>query len=211
MKNSFLENMAPNSQRAFFIAGVFGVVAAMLYMFAVTNEETALGKTNAAYQEEEGNKARIEMILRNATVEKANLDATVAKIGEYRKAFLERRLGNYATHAREVLDPLAIGAGLKEIDYPESSVRLLPLPNPLAPSLPAQLHQRVAVKMTARGSYQSAVSFILRVEEEMPLVSVQSLHISASRTDPRRQEIAVVFEWPALGPSIASAQPKARR
>ena len=72
--------------------------------------------------------------------------------------------------------------------------RALPLPNPM----PRQLHTRVAVKLTATGSYQQAVSFLLRLEKEMPLVSLQKLDITA-RSTPESQSITMVLEWPAKG------------
>ena len=202
MKSGVLDNMAPNAQRAFITTLVLVVVTVVLYMFAVVPEEDALKKARTAFTDEEGNKARIDSILKNATAEKTSLDNAIRRLKGYRAALLERRLGNYATHAREILDPLALGAGLIEIDYPESSIRKLPLPERATPNLPAQLHARVAVRMTAHGSYQSAVSFLLRVEKELPLVALQSLRVATDRSDPRRQTITFVFEWPTLGDAL---------
>ncbi|MBO7720995.1 MAG: hypothetical protein J6T01_01160 [Kiritimatiellae bacterium] len=210
MKTGLLDNMAPNAQRAFITTLAFTVVTVILYMFAVVPEDEKLRNGNARYGQEEQNKARIDSILRNAASEATRLEETVMRLSAYRKQFIEQRLGNYATHAREMLDPLAVGAGLTEIDYPDSSTRRLPLPDPKMPFSPAKLHVRTAVRMTARGSYQSAASFILRVEEELPLVSVQSMRIAANSGDPLHQTITMTLEWPAsdTGPNPDT---KARR
>ena len=211
MKTDFFDNMAPNAQRGFITTLIFAAVSVALYMFAVVPEQGALERARRAFAEEETNKSRIDSILKNATDEKNRLAETIHRLRIYHEALLERKLGNYATHARELLDPLAIGAGLVEIDYPETSIRKLPLPDARFPMSPAQLHVRATVRMTAHGSYQSAISFLLRVEKELPLVAIQSLRIAASRTDPRRQDITFVFEWPALDDTIPPATPHAGR
>ena len=72
--------------------------------------------------------------------------------------------------------------------------RALPLPRPM----PVQLHARRPVRITARGSYMAAISFLMRVEKEHPLVALQSLAISSSG-DPESQLISMVFEWPSKG------------
>ena len=103
-------------------------------------------------------------------------------------------LESYAMRAKSLLDPLALGAGLDDVTYSDEPFRALPLPTPK----PRQLHTRVAVKLTATGSYQQAVSFILRLEKEMPLVSLQQLDITA-RSTPETQSVSMVLEWPAKG------------
>jgi hypothetical protein len=96
--------------------------------------------------------------------------------------------------AKSLLDPLAIGAGLNDITYSDEPFRALPLPKPM----PRQLHTRAAVKLDATGSYQQAVSFLLRLEKEMPFVSLQKLDITAQQ-NPKTQSISIILEWPAKG------------
>ena len=43
-----------------------------------------------------------------------------------------------------------------------------------------------------------AISFLMRVEKELPLVALQSMNITAD-PKPDRQKIEMVFEWPAKG------------
>jgi hypothetical protein len=103
-------------------------------------------------------------------------------------------LESYAMRAKSILDPFALGAGLVDVDYADEAFRALPLTKPM----PRQLHTRAAVKMTATGSYQEAISFLLRLEKELPLTSVQSFAITAQQ-DPEAQLISMVIEWPAKG------------
>ena len=107
---------------------------------------------------------------------------------------LEPLLGNYAMRARSILDPMAADAGLSNRDYSESATMALPLPRPT----PKQLHLRRPIRVTARGSYMGAISFLMRVEKELPLVALQSMNITAD-PKPDRQKIEMVFEWPAKG------------
>ena len=87
-----------------------------------------------------------------------------------------------------------VAKDLEDLENALKPFRAPPLPTPM----PRQLHTRAAVKLTATGSYQQAVSFLLRVEKELPLVSLQQLDITA-RQNPRSQSISLVLEWPAKG------------
>ena len=56
-------------------------------------------------------------------------------------------------------------------------------------------------RVLTAGSYQEAVSFLLRTEQELPLVTLQSMKISADRSNPRKQVLSFVFEWPTFDPT----------
>ena len=200
MKTGFLDNMAPNAQRAFIMTIVLSALAVGIYMFAVVPAQETLSKTQQSLEDANIEKNRIDATLRGTESETERLAAAKLRLEEYRARFLERRLGSYATHAREILDPLAIGAGLVDIDYPETSKRKLPLPDPKNQKSPMKLHERIAIRMTARGSYQAAVSFILQTEAALPLVSIQSIKITSNTSDIKRQQLDVTFEWPTEGP-----------
>ena len=96
--------------------------------------------------------------------------------------------------AKTLLDPLILGAGLQDVQYNNDTFRALPLPNPM----PRQLHTRAAIKVTATGSYQQAISFLLRLEKEFPLVSLWQLGV-VSQASPEHQALTFVLEWPAKG------------
>lgn len=96
--------------------------------------------------------------------------------------------------AKSLLEPLLLGAGLTDLEYIEDTFRKLPLPKPM----PRQLHTRAAIRITAKGSYQRAISFLLRLEKEFPLVSLRTLDIRAQQSN-HKQDITYVLEWPAVG------------
>ena len=57
-----------------------------------------------------------------------------------------------------------------DVEFSEEADRKLPTPLPM----PKQLYKRAAVRIAARGSYQAIVSFLLMLEKEFPLVSLQA-------------------------------------
>ena len=96
--------------------------------------------------------------------------------------------------AQYALAKLGVSAGLEELQYSDEPFRALPLTKPM----PRQLHTRAVVKVSAQGSYQEAVSFLLRLEKDFPLVSLQRFDVSA-QTSPAKQSVTFVLEWPAKG------------
>jgi len=194
MKSGLLHNMAPNAQRAFLVTLVFSAIAVAIYMFGVQPASDSLDKETRRKSELENDQNRMNADLRGAETVKKTLDDMRAQIAPYESAFLEPLLESYAMRAKSILDPLAMGAGLSDMGYTDEPFRALPLTKPMA----RQLYTRAAVRMTAKGSYQEAVSFLLRLEKDLPLVSLQSIEITA-RQKPSEQSIDMVLEWPAKG------------
>ena len=194
MSASFFQNMAPNARRAFAVTLVLGAAAAGLYLFAVQPAEESLARVRREHAEEEARLQVVNANLRGAPANKERLAELSAALKPFRDEMLVPHLGSYAMRAKSILDPLAFGAGLADLDYSEMPPRALPVPRPM----PAQLHLRRPIRVTARGSYMGAISFLLRVEKEHPLVALQSMSISAA-SEPERQQVEMVFEWPAKG------------
>lgn len=194
MNGALLQNMAPNAKRSFFVTVAFAAVATVIYLFCVQPADMQLTKDRRSLSELEDRQYRMNSELRRADRVKKDLDEVTAALKPYRDAMLTPLLESYSMRAKSLLDPLALGAGLSDVNFTDEEFRALPLPKPL----PRQLHTRAAVKMTATGSYQEAISFLLRLEQEFPLVSVQGLTINA-RQDPETQDITFTFEWPAKG------------
>ena len=194
MSGPLFQNMAPNARRSFLMTLVLGAAAACIYLFAVQPAEEALLKAQKEHEEVDSRLRIVNANLKGAPENKARLERLAADLKPFRDEMLEPLLGSYAMRAKSVLEPLAFGAGLSGIDYEELPPRALPLPRPT----PAQLHARRPVRITARGSYMGAISFLMRVEKEHPLVALQSLSISTSN-DPEVQQITMVFEWPSKG------------
>ena len=195
MSASFFQNMAPNARRAFAVTLVLGAAAAGLYLFAVQPAEESLAKSRREHAEEEARLQVVNANLRGAPANKERLAELSAALKPFRDEMLVPHLGSYAMRAKSILDPIAFGAGLTDLDYAEMPPRALPLPRPM----PSQLHLRRPIRVTAHGSYMGAISFLLRVEKEHPLVALQSMSIAVSTSDPERQQVEMVFEWPAKG------------
>ena len=194
MSSSFFQNMAPNARRSFVVTALLGGAAAVIYLFAVQPTEEALAKARREYDEEASKLQMVNTNLRGAAANKERLATLEAALKPFRDEMLEPHLGSYAMRAKSILEPLAVGAGLVGMDYADMTPRKLPVPRPT----PLQLHVRQPVRFTAQGSYMAAISFLMRVEREHPLVALQSMSISAA-ADPERQQIEMVLEWPAKG------------
>lgn len=194
MNGGMFQNMAPNAKRSFFVTVTLAAIATIIYLFCVQpcSDELATARRNLAELQDKQYRTDIDL-KRSGTVTK-DLNELEAGLKPFHDAMLVPLLESYAMRAKSLLDPLALGAGLDDVTYSDEPFRALPLPTPM----PRQLHTRVAVKLTATGSYQQAVSFLLRLEKEMPLVSLQQLDITA-RSTPETQSVSMVLEWPAKG------------
>ena len=189
-----LQNMAPNAKRSLLITLVFGTIAAGLYFAAIEPAETKLNQTKSALADA-GNRHELMMRnLRNAENVKKRLSTVEAALKPFQDALLVPFLESYAMRAKTLVDAFAQGAGLNEVEYGELTPIALPVPK----RLPEQLYARRPVRILCRGSYQAAVSFLLRLEKEMPLVALQSLTID-SQNDQNQQRIEFILEWPAKG------------
>ena len=194
MTSNAFQNMAPNAQRSFLLTLCLATVAVLIYLFAVQPATVSLARARTRLAELQDREQRMNQDLRNADNVKKTLSELNTDLKPFEDAMLTPLLESYAMRAKSILDPLVIGAGLTDAEYTDEPFRALPVPRPL----PRQLHTRAAIRLRARGSYQSAVSFLMRLEKEMPLVSLQALGI-AVQNDPAVQEIDMVLEWPAKG------------
>lgn len=209
MTSSSLQNMAPEAQRSLMASLVFGVLAVVIYMFCIETAEEGLKKTDAelvALHAQE--KKDVEDIAKAES-----LCGRLEQIKADRKVFLDGLLvpqfGSYFTVAAESLRPIAAESGVELSNFGEPQLprRLLPLPIPAA----QQLYARHAVRLSCRGSYAGIISFLLRVEKCLPLVSLQSLSIKPVQNENEVQTAEMVFEWPVAGekrqPMVPAAQP----
>lgn len=200
MKGTSFQDMAPNAKRAFVVTLVFGAIAVILYMFVVEPYSADLAAARAKLAELQGSHERINRDLRNSDNVKKMIADTEAGLKPFRDEMLTPLLESYAMRAKSLLDPLALGAGLTEIEYSEEPFRALPLTKGVVKGRPLQqqLFTRAAIRINAKGSYQAAISFLLRLEKEHPLISLQSLDITAQQS-PLLQTVKIILEWPAKG------------
>ena len=188
MNGGFFQNMAPNAKRSFVVTVTFAAIATVIYLFCVqpSTDELEASKKNLEELQDKQNRTNLDL-KRSGTVAK-DLEEVEAALKPYREAMLIPLLESYSMRAKSILDPLALGAGLKNVTYSDEPFR----------ALPRQLYTRAAIRLTATGSYQQAVSFLLRVEKEFPLVSLRQLELTAQQ-EPMAQAVSIVLEWPAKG------------
>jgi len=186
-----LQNMAPNAKRSLLLTLVAGTVAAGLYFGAIEPTELRLAKTRVTLKDRTAkHHALTADLARNDQIQKA-LDESAARLAAYETTLIEPLLESTAMRAKALVDNLAAGCGLIGAEYEAQSPLALPIVGPA----PARLYARCPIKLTCRGSYQAAVSFIQCVEKRFPLVALQSLAVNAG-TDPDLQLVTIVFEWP---------------
>lgn len=180
------------------LAVAFTAVSVCLYLFAVSPCADALARAKNERTDLEERLRRAGIDIRSAERINQRLDELNTLLAPYRAALLTPVLESYAMAAKSVLDPLAEDANLTGVTYTEDPVRALPLSKPQ----PKQLHARKPIRMTCTGTYMEIVSFILRVEQELPLVALQAWTIIGSTTNPDRQEGVLIFEWPVKGGTL---------
>lgn len=189
-----LQNMAPNAKRSMLISIGFGLLAVCIYIAAV---EPAISQRDATARTLSELKSKHEIMSRNlAGAEKLSerMNNLENRLAPYREAMLVPLLESLPMRAKSIIDPFALGAGLVDTDYEELSAIALPVPK----RLPLQLHARQPIRLTARGSYQAAASLLMRLEKELPLVSLEAFEITAQQ-DPSAQKIEMILEWPVKG------------
>ena len=189
-----LQSMAPNAKRAFLTTIVLGVLAAAIYFLAVEPAVASLSRERTRLEELKENQRRMTADLNSAGTVQKTLEELETEMKPFAAAELTPLLGSYAMRAKSLLDPLISGAGLTDVEFSEEATRKLPTPLPL----PRQLHARAAVRITAKGSYQAIASFLLMIEKNLPLVSLQSLQIQ-SQQQPAKQAVTMILEWPTKG------------
>ena len=189
-----LQSMAPNAKRAFLTTIVLGVLAAAIYFLAVEPAIASLSRERTRLEELKESQRRMTTDLNSAGTVQKTLEELETEMKPFAAAELTPLLGSYAMRAKSLLDPLISGAGLMDVEFGEEATRKLPTPLPM----PRQLHARAAVRITAKGSYQAIASFLLMLEKNLPLVSLQSLQIQ-SQQQPAKQTATMILEWPTKG------------
>ena len=200
MKAQSFQDPSAQMKRAMFQSLAIGAVAVVLYMFCVEPSQTSLQKAQKELAGLQDKQAQMARDLKGAGQVKERLEAIKSQRQDYLNGLLHPMLESYAMRAKSLLDPLAEDVGLSVSDYAELPVRRLPLPKPQAP----QLYARKPIRLICTGSYATIVSFLLRVEEKLPLVSLEAFSLKTQK-DPDNQSATIVLEWPIKGENTAAA------
>ena len=200
MKAEAFQDPSVLMKRAVFKALVIGAVAVVLYMFCVEPCQTSLRKAKAELAERRDQRAQMVRDLKGAGHVKERLESIQAKSQPFHDGLLKPLLKSYTMRAQSLMDLLAEDVGLSVGDYAELPERRLPLPKQQSP----QLYARKPIRLTCTGSYARIVSFIMRVEEKLPLVSLEAFSLKTQK-DPDNQAATIVLEWPIKGENTAAA------
>lgn len=204
--SSSMENKVSSTQRGLFAALALAALAIVIYMFCVEPAQKSLAAANTLLQTYEAEQGTVSRDRRNNPKQLERLAALEAELQSLRDAMLTPLLESYAMRAKEILDPIAAESGVTVVDYaqPDLVPRLLPL---VQPRPTTQLYARQPVRLTCRGSYAALVSFMLRIEKLLPLVSEQAFSLKAQQ-DNDVQTATLVLEWPVLGADMTPKPPK---
>lgn len=185
------------SRKSLLVTVAFGGVAAALYLLCVVPCADSLARMRREHDDLQFQLHGVLRDLRGSKDVDSRLKALGDGFGLYDAALLKPLLGSWAMRAKSLLDPLAEGVGLKGVDYAELPTRALPVTKPTA----ERLYARRPIRMTCSGGYAAIVSFLLRVERDFPLVSLQALRIASQREATGDQQAELILEWPVEGGS----------
>jgi len=169
-------------------------VSVLLYMGVITPLSQSLLKARNKLTDAESNLAATEMNIRQSEEIKGRVQM-LEKLSETNRATcLVPVLNSYAMRVKALVDTMASEAGLEDVEYIEGDLIDLPLPKEHAP---AQRTARRTVRIKATADYAAAISFLLRVEKDMPVATLQSLAIHPSKAlKTEQQDVEFIFEWP---------------
>lgn len=186
-----LQNMAPNAKRSLLVTLVFGAIAATLYFFAIESTEATLAKTRRTLQDRTLKHRTMTANLSRADAVARDLATGAARLAEYEKSMIEPLLESTAMGAKAIVDPIAAGCGLVGMEYEQET----PIALPILGAAAREQYVRCPIKITCRGSYQAAISFVQCVEKRFPLVALEALTVAAG-SDPDLQHVSIILEWP---------------
>ena len=190
-----LGGMAPNSRRSALVTMAFSLLATGIYFLAVSPTKTRLEKSSKALSDHRARHATVMKNLASSGTVAKRIEETESALKPFRDAMLEPLLEALAMRAKSLVDAMAQEAGLADLEYEALGQRALPVPG----RMPRQLHSREPIRITARGSYQAAASFLMRLERDMPLVALEALSITAVQATPETQRVEMILEWPVKG------------
>lgn len=173
-------------------------LAVVLYLGVLNPLSATLLKTRSLLTTEESRLAGIEMSNKQRDGVKMRVAVLERENAKRRTTLLAPLLNSYSMRVKSLVDTLATESGLANVEYEEGSLLALPVPRE---QLPERRTARRSVRIKASADYAAAVSFLMRAEKELPLLTVQSVTIQPSK-GPDRQEVAVVLEWPVKGEVI---------
>ena len=176
---------------------LFAAATAAVYMALVQPSLTRLGRERQDLQNLRNKVEAMSIDLRSKDSIRERIKRADEELARYDKVQLEPLLESYAMRAKSIVGELAEKAGLVDAEFQDRPALALPV-LPGSPR-PTALHSRLPVVVSCFGDYAAIVSFVMRVERDLPYVALESLKITPSGSNPDLQRAEIVLEWPTKG------------
>ena len=186
------------SRNPMILVPLFVAVTVAVYLTLVQPCVKQLTRDGAALVDLRAEVSRRKVDIQNRAAIEGRTRQARAEIEKFAELQLEPLLESYAMRAKSIVGEMAAEAGLVDAEFLDCPVRALPV-LPGKP-VPTGLHARRLVQVSCFGDYAAIVSFILRVERDLPHVALGGLRIQpGGGQDPSLQRAEIVLEWPAKG------------
>lgn len=176
---------------------IFIALAAVVYMMLLKPASERLQRNRASLLDLRREVSKRTVEIQSQPTLEARLGAVEEEIGSFAPLCLEPLLESYAMQAKAIVGGFAEQAGLVDVEFAERPVRMLPVLK--GRPVPSTLHARRPILITCSGDYAAIVSFILRVERDLPHVALGALGIRRGEGQEALQRAEIVLEWPSKG------------
>jgi len=175
-------------------------LAVVVYLGVINPMSASLFKTRTQLTDEESRLATIDM----GNSQREDVKGRIAELTKTNEALratlIAPLLNSYAMSVKSLVDTMATEAGLVNVEYNEGTLLALPVPKE---RIPENRTARRSVRIKAQADYAAAVSFLLRAEKELPLMTVQSFTVKTPQSASHNvQDVEIVLEWPGKGEVI---------
>ena len=177
---------------------LFAAATAAVYLALVQPLANRLRKDRTTLVDLRSEVAKRTIDIQSKAAVEARMRQVEAELGGFAALQLEPLLESFAMRAKSIVGEMAAEAGLVDAEFSDRPVRALPVMPGKA--VPGALHARRPVLISCFGDYAAIVSFILRVERDLPHVALGGLRIQpGGGQDPELQRAEIILEWPAKG------------
>ena len=177
---------------------LFAAATAAVYLALVQPLSSRIGKERATLVELRNEVAKRKIDIQSKSAIEERTRQAGAELDGFAELQLEPLLESFAMRAKSIVGEMAAEAGLVDAEFSDRPIRALPvIPGK---TVPAALHARRPVMISCFGDYAAIVSFVLRVERDLPHVALGGLRIlPGDGQEPELQRAEIILEWPAKG------------
>jgi len=183
--------------QVFVLIGI-GVVAVLyaMWQLLVSPFIESKQKLKDTLQVKQDKLAKAERELKHAPAIKAEFDEMTAQLDRtINSNALQAILGSYLVGVTETLESQARASNLKLDEIQEIGIRELPRAKKKGDTSTVYF-KSYSVQVSARTSYDHAVSFIKHLEDLNPYLCVSDIRITSQPDDPEHHRFNLRIEWP---------------